>query len=79
VLALRTRLEQRQLLRDRAIDARVVGGLEVQEIDVGVGTPVATVERVRRLEEQRPCATTSTIRIESGSVSARRWKNPGLR
>ena len=53
VLALGAGLEQRQLLLDAAIDAGVVGRLEVQAIDRLVGAPVATVECAGPLEEQR--------------------------
>jgi hypothetical protein len=53
VLTLSAGLEQGQTQLDAALDAGVVRGLEVQELDVLVAAPVASVEPVLGLEEQR--------------------------
>src|SRR5689334_21804729 len=53
VLALRAGFEQRQPARDRSLYAGVVRGLEVEELDLAIAAPVAAVQRLRALEEQR--------------------------
>ena len=84
VLALRAGLEQRKLLVDRALDAGVVRGLEVQEVDVDVGAPVAAVQRRVGLEEQRAGDALAAgddldhaHRVGQRLASA--WKKPGRR
>src|ERR1700676_4830766 len=53
VLALGTRLEGAQTVGNAVVDALVVAGLEMQAVVVGVGAPIAAIERIGGAEKHR--------------------------